>query len=250
MAWPNKVLRVFCGILVASFCVFHLYCILVDNLPRDARKELRGWAANMGQNAADSRRTPAESALEQALDISRGYINLTGAVQNWGMFAPNVGSLSDAPCICIYYTDGTQENLYSVTQPRLKNVEPSFNFLLRFKDLKERKAAGESDLLDVHWPLHIGDARIRKVESYVTSSPSSFGMTSVRTSYTRWRLIQHLRANPRRQGLVHSVQLFAARYEHPHFYGPAWLENVYYLGEYKPSTDRQWPKDLPAEPKR
>ncbi|MCC6572896.1 MAG: hypothetical protein IT462_03810 [Planctomycetes bacterium] len=240
-------------VLVVAFCAAHLTFMVTNALPADMRREIIDAAANKDEKKADSGQTQAWETVQSYIDISRGYERLTSTPQSWGMFAPNVGDESDSPCLVIFYVNGVQEILYSPCQPRLINIEPTFNFLLKFGELEQRKKA-DPHVMDVTWPLHLGDARIRKIESYVTKMSDQYGANGPRTAYVRWRLIDHLRRNPARQGQVSMVRLFCASYQHAEVngnpgYGRAYLERVRLLAEYRPALDPMWPKNLPAEPK-
>ncbi len=249
------VMRYVRGTLIAAFCVVHLAILLVANIPSDARKEVREWAKLQGAKDPKTDTTPIYDKVDWAFDTTIWHGRATGALQAWGMFAPNVGSWSDTPTIVVYYVGGEEEILYSTTQPRLRNVDPGVNFLTAFPSLEERKKSGEDHLLDCNWRLHVLDARIRKVEFYVTQY-DQYGLWAYRRAYIRWRLVEHLRSHPQRQGTLDHAQLYSVRYEHPALpdFGnlnprrSSVITAVRLLADYRAAEDSDWPKNLRAGP--
>lgn len=151
----RKVLKFVVGALIAAFVLVHLSVLLILNLKPFFK-------------------TQSVPLAEEATD----YSYVLGVHQRWNMFSPNVGNSADTPVIVITMKDGSTQYLYALTESGLP------------KDVALHNATGTP----VAWVVHVGDGRIRKLESRVTNPEPAYW--SVRMRYVQIAMEQWRRENP------------------------------------------------------
>jgi hypothetical protein len=154
----SKVWRVARVLVISTFVVVHLLALALLNLKP------------LFQKFPDDLRVPHSTAMD--------YGHATGTHQRWNMFSPNVGNAASTPVVVVTLSDHSQRLVFPLTESGLPHDVP----LLKLKDVP------------VDWVYHIGDGRIRKLESRIINPDP--GYFSLRMRYLKLALDEFKQRHP------------------------------------------------------
>ena len=173
------------GIAIAVFVVVHVASLLLINLDKVLPDDALVQRSNF-------RETPELN--DDLLTPARYYASATRTEQRWNMFSPNVGKRFSVPVVMLELKHAKYEYLHS---PVEGDLIQHVNLARDIRKIPESQRQYE-------WKFHMGDGRLRKMESKFTR-PKHFHIE--RTVYTRWRINQWLEANPEKRDQLLRVHL-------------------------------------------
>lgn len=211
MTLLRRIWRVARVLVISTFIVVHLLALALLNLKPLFDK----WPADLRQ--------PHLTAME--------YGFATGTHQRWNMFSPNVGNAASTPVVVVTLQDNSQRLVFPLTESGLPHDVP----LLKLKDVP------------VDWVYHIGDGRIRKLESRIINpDPGYFGL---RMRYLKLALEGFKQRHPDLAGKVMYARLAAVSIRYVGAHPRPVVDHISFI-DTMPFNHPGWQPPVPTPPRK